>query len=405
MLSRNGIISRRRVLAAVLISCLSLVPPVFAADPQQVYQEATEALYSLDFSKAESGFVELSGQYPDNPDYWNARASVVWLKILYDQQKLNMESFSGRDSFGTGDSKDAVAPEDEAKLRAMVDQAMTRANAALKKNPKDVQALYALGVSNATLASFEGTVQRSYRSAHSKARTARDLHEQVLKLDPGFHDAELTIGIYNYVVGVIPFPVRMLLSVFGVRGDGKDVGIRQLETAAAKGKRAAIDAKMLLIVVYNREQQFDRSLKLLDELHGRYPRNFMFEMSKGIVLGKMNRWDQAVDAYARIADKATRRVDGYERLRVEKVFYELGNAQIQAHRFDDAAASFGRVAASAASTPNEKGSSHLWIGKVLDGKKERAKAVEHYKAVEALDCDPALKKEARDLVRKPFGSR
>ena len=75
----------------------------FAADPKTIYEQSTEALYNLDFNTAQRGYETLTREYPDNPDYWNALASSIWLRILYNQQKLSIESFSGG-SLGTRES-------------------------------------------------------------------------------------------------------------------------------------------------------------------------------------------------------------------------------------------------------------------------------------------------------------
>src|SRR4030095_12835942 len=113
------------------------------------------------------------------------------------------ESFAGS-SLGTKDSRDAIDATQEKRLRETIANAIAKSDALLQKNPQDVRALYAKGISHATLASFEATAKRSYFSAGSKAKTARDLHEEVLALDPSFDDARMSIGAYNYVVGVIP---------------------------------------------------------------------------------------------------------------------------------------------------------------------------------------------------------
>src|SRR5687768_793714 len=110
MLSLKGIINPR-VLRPILVVCLlerafAGVTPVFAADPQ-LYKDSVDALYSLDFSTAENGFESLTRQDPANPAYWNGLASMIWSKIMYDQQKLNMDSFSGS-TLGTNDSRDTV---------------------------------------------------------------------------------------------------------------------------------------------------------------------------------------------------------------------------------------------------------------------------------------------------------
>ncbi len=273
-----------------------LVQSALAADAKQTYEEATNALYNLDFTTAEHGFETLTHDYSDNPDYWNGLASAIWVRITFNQQKLNIESFSGR-SLGTRDSKDTVNPADEKRLRETVGIAIQKAETILKKYPSDVRALYAKGISQGTLAAFEATVKRSYVSAHGKAKEAHDLHQQVLKLDPTFNDAQLGVGAYDYVVGVLPGLLRFVLSPLGVRSAGKDIGIQELEAVAAKGKIASTDAKMILVVVYTREKRYEEALKLLEELHSRYPRNFPFELAKASLYGKMQRWNDAERVY------------------------------------------------------------------------------------------------------------
>src|SRR5215468_6256094 len=110
MLSLNGIMLRRYVLFCIVLlgSCIWAA----AADPKLIYDQSTDALYNLDFNTAQHGYETLTHDYFDNPDYWNALAASIWLRIMYDQQKLNVESFSG-DSLGTKDSRDAVNPKEE----------------------------------------------------------------------------------------------------------------------------------------------------------------------------------------------------------------------------------------------------------------------------------------------------
>ena len=389
--------------AVVVISCLSVHTAV-AADPEQNYADGVHQLYSLDFAASEASFRSLTKDHPENPDYWNALASSYWLKTLYDQQKLNMESFSSKDRFGTMDSKETVTEAEEKQLRVTLEKALAAAEAILKKDPKNTRALYAKGASYATLASFEATIRRSWLSAARKAKTARNLHKDVLKLDPNFNDARTSVGIYNYAVGSLSWGARMLVGVVGLGGDGKEAGIRDLEIAAAKGIRAAVDARMLLVVVYSREQKYDKALKLLDELHAKYPRNFMLEMSKASLYTKMKRWDLAAQSYRHVTEKIAARKDGYERMRIEKVYYELANSEFQAQKFDEATRTFGLVTSGSTATASEKAHAHLWMGRMSDSRRNRADALKHYNAVLGLDVDSEIKSDAQRLIRKPFGS-
>jgi len=221
-----------------------------------------------------------------------------------------------------------------------------------------------------------------------------------LKLDPSFHDARIAVGTYDYVVSVIPALLRWILRI---GGSDKATGIRELEMGVAKGKLARTDGRMLLAVVYSREKRYNDALQVLNDLHGKYPRNFVFELSKGSVYEKMRQWDKAIQVYDQVLSKNTAKTDGYERLREEKIHYFIGNANVHRRQFDRAVESFHKVIAGANATPDEKAGSHLWIGKMLDSKKDRARAVQHYDAVLASKCDPELQAEARKYKRRAYG--
>ncbi len=385
------------------IMALLLSASLVVASPQPVvsYEQAVDALYNLDFSIAESAFHSLIQKDESNPDNWNGLASTIWLKILYDQQKLNADSYSGAD-IGGKRSRDAVSADDEKRLRDTVNTAITKANAMLAKNPKDIRALYALGVANATLAAFEGIAQRSYIAAVNRAKSAKNYHQQVLKLDPAFHDAQLSIGTFDYGVSIIPRLYRMIACFMGVCGSGKAEGIRKLELAMRQGTRTTTDARMILIVAYNREKRFVESLHLLDELRSKYPRNFQFELEQGGVHEKMKDWNGAVQVYQHVLSKIAAKQDGYERLREELVYRELGEANVNRLNLDEAIAAFNKVVTGAKATPAEKADAFIWLGKIYDSQNLRPKAVEQYRAVLKLDCDPGYKETAQGFIKKPY---
>jgi len=395
--------SRCYLLLGLIVSAFCFAPASYpaAVDPKVVYDQSTDALYNLDFNTAQHGYETLTREYPDNPDYWNALASSIWLKILYDQQKLSIESFSGG-SLGTKESGDSVKPADEKRLRDTVAIAIAKADGILKKDPDNVRALYAKGIANGTLASFEASAKRSYVSASGKAKAARDLHQQVLKLDPTFDDARMSIGTFNYVVGVIPFVVRAPLVILGIRGEGKDIGITQLETVAAKGKTTSTDARMMLLIVYNREKRYDDALKTANGLHTRYPRNFIFHLAKASIYGKMKRWDEAVETYQEILAKIEAKKDGYERLAAHKVYYSLGTSNMERLQFDTAVEAFSHVAKSKEAPPDDRANAYLWMGKIYDSGGHRAEAIQQYDAILALKCDPDIKSQAQQYKRKPY---
>jgi predicted Zn-dependent protease len=395
-------VGRAVPLLLILFALASFDQAALASDAKEIYEQAMNASYNLDFNTAERGYESLTRDYPDNPDYWNALASVIWLKIALKQQKLNLESFSGR-TLGTRESRDAVDPAEEKRFRDTIAIAIQKADAILAKNPNDVYALYAKGIANGTLGSFEATIKRSYVAAYTKARVARDLHEQLLKLDPTFDDAELSIGAYDYVIGVIPGFVRFLLAPLGVRGAGKEIGIQELEKVASNGKMASTDAKMVLTVVYTREKQYEQALRMYEDLHAQYPGNYAIRMAEASVYGRMQKWDEADRIYGEILEKVIDKTDGYDRLRPARVYYAMGANDIAGQQFEKAIDAFSHVVAASDATEDEKGRAYLWLGKLFDSKKDRNKAVEQYNFLLTINCSPALKSEALKYKRKPYG--
>src|SRR5262249_25104207 len=159
------------------------------------------------------------------------------------------------------------------------------------------------------------------------------------------------------------------------------------ETAAAKGKNTSTDARMMLIVVYNREKRYDDALKIVSELHMRYPRNFIFEMAKASTYAKMKRWDDEARTYEQILAKVDCRKDGNDRLAEPKVYCLLGNSNVDRLQFDAAIDAFGHVVKIKDVPTNDKANAHLWMGKIYDSGGQRTLALQQYDAILALDCD------------------
>src|SRR5207248_9526469 len=156
-------------------------------------------------------------------------------------------------------------------FRELTDPATQHAQARLQSNPRDPMALTMLGATASFQASFSVTSERRFIAAVGVCSSGVDTHRDVIKLDPNFHDAELTIGMYDYIVGTLPLPARMLASIAGSHGSKKR-GIQTLERVAKEGQWTRDDAKVLLLAIYKKEKRFPEALALSRELQGKYPR-------------------------------------------------------------------------------------------------------------------------------------
>src|SRR5205085_3847568 len=234
-----------------------------------------DALLNLDYEEAQRKFRELAHGFPDHPAGTHYLAASLWLKTLNQSRRLqsglyNSESFYAK-------NEDKVDPALVAQFRELSRTAKQLAEARLKQNPRDTDALYFLGLTQGLKASFEAAVERRFIAALRDGSDAVDKHRDVLKLDPNFNDARITIGMYDYILGGLPFPVRVLAGLTGNRGSKKR-GLAGLELVAREGTWARDDAKVLLIPLYKRERRFTDALKLTRELAAAYPRNYLFKL-------------------------------------------------------------------------------------------------------------------------------
>jgi tetratricopeptide (TPR) repeat protein len=289
------------------------------------------------------------------------------------------------------------------------------AKARLKANPQDVEALYFLGATEGLKAAFGAAVQRSFMSALRDGASSVDRHREVIKLDPNFHDAELTIGLYDYTVGSLALPVKLLVGIGGVRGSKKR-GLLTLERVVKEGRYARDDARALLIVLYKREKRYADALAMSRELGAKYPRNYLFRLESADALVTQAALErQASDSAGAVAaereafeifdallhDRAVRESSRS----LDLIHFRYGDALFVAGRFDEAAREF----LAAASTPGAESSlatiARLRAGQALDLSGKRNEALLQYRSVlERPDVDNAHE-EAKRGLREPYKTR
>lgn len=236
--------------------------------------EGYEALYNLDYETARNRFQKMIELAPDHPAGPQCMASSLWVQQLNQSWELKATLYS------TGaytDGKSAIDRKQSDEFRKWIRRAKLLSQSRLRTNPRDVEALYFLGAAEGVEASFAAGVERKFMAAFRAGTDSVDHHREVLKLAPDFHDAELTIGLINYIVGSLPLPTKMLVATMGVRGSKKR-GLEALERVATEGKWARDVARVLLVDLYKREKRWADAGGVARELAARYPRNYLFKL-------------------------------------------------------------------------------------------------------------------------------
>ncbi|HEY5885497.1 MAG TPA: hypothetical protein VIT88_12470 [Pyrinomonadaceae bacterium] len=233
-----------------------------------------EALYSLDYETANRRFKEMVRLFPDHPAGPQCLAATLWMQEL-NRSRHQQASLYSTESFY--DRQEKPNPQLVQQFHSLTRTAVQLAEARLKRNRRDLEALYFLGVTEGLRAVFAAAVERKFTSALTHSSRAVDRHREVLKLDPNFHDAELSIGMQDFIVGSLPLPVKIMASIGGVRGSKKR-GLETLERVAREGRWARGTARLLLIDFYKREKRWTEALVTAREMAERYPRNYLFKL-------------------------------------------------------------------------------------------------------------------------------
>lgn len=370
-----------------------------------------EALYNLDYDKAERDFKEIVRLYPSHPAGPQLLAARLWIKTLYESRRLQSSLYSSESFYASGDDK--VDPKIIAGFRNLTREAKRLSEVRLKQNPKDIEALDWLAAIQGLKASFEEAVERRHFAALKDGDDAVDHHREVLKLDPNFIDAGLTVGLYEYVVGSLPLPIKVVAGITGFRGSKKR-GLAMLERVAHEGTWSRDDAKTLLIVLYTREKRFSEALSHARDLSAKYPRNYLFRLeaadalvSQAEVERKNKNTEAAVkaerEAFATFDDLLhDRSVRDTVSRALDLVHFKYGEVLLTAGEGERAAKEFLAATRVERAEPTLVTMAHLYAARAFDLAGKRDDALSQYREVLTRPDIYAAHDEAKKGLRQPY---
>ncbi|HOK45820.1 MAG TPA: tetratricopeptide repeat protein [Bryobacteraceae bacterium] len=357
--------------------------------------------YNLRCEEAIAEFTRETQEQPTDPRVFNHLAQAILYRDMYRAGALESELVTGANPFLRRPKVEA-SPEDQRMFDSAIARAIQLAQARLKENPADTEALYTLGVSYGLRANYDFLVRKAWKDALRNATNARKYHERVLRLDPGQIDAMLVPAVHNYVVGSLPWHWRVLGFLAGIRG-GKEEGIRGLELVAQKGVGNSIDAKILLCAVYRRERQPQKAIPLLQEMIRRFPQNYLFQMELAQMYSDLGDLEKALAPLRRLKQLKLRNPGAFPTLKLEKILFAEGNIQFWYNDLDAALANMKKAAASADDLDLNTGVlAWMRLGQIYDLKGQRALAVEAYRRAAAFAPESDAAKESRGYLSSPF---
>jgi tetratricopeptide (TPR) repeat protein len=346
-----------------------------ATEYDRLRAEGNRAVYNLDYQGAKEKFLQMTKLAPDRPAAYVYLANNLWLETLNKSRRLSTSLYSGTSFYIQKSESDSSDRDRDREFDRLINQAVALATAGLRKNPADAETLYYQASALGLRAGYTATVGRSFRRAIGDANKSIQLENKVLKLDPGYYDAYLSIGLYEYVVDSLPFGWRVLARLAGLKGS-KARGIQELQSVVQNGKYADDDARVLLIGLYTRERKPELALGILDYLAEKYPQNYLFGIERGRILYQVGRREQAAASFSALLGDAKIAVQA-----TDLINFQWGEALEEVGDYQPALDHHLAVINWPKSEAGLVSLAHLHAGEALDMLGKRSDAVSHYRIV------------------------
>jgi hypothetical protein len=365
-------------------------------------REAYDRFYQLDYPGAVARFEQFHAQHPGDPQGTALLLNVVLFQELYRLDLLDT-SFYSNDGFASGKRPNGQDPKVRDRIFALTDEAVHEADWRLSQNPKDVDALYARGWASSLKATYLALVERGFAGGLRLSIEAKNDHQHVLQLDPNYSDAKLVFGIYEYVVGSLPLPFRMLVSAAGFSGS-KAKGMQMLRDAADHGTITSVEARTTMALFLRREGKYAEAMQIVSSLRNQYPHDFLFCLEEANLRRESGASGNAVDAYRSLIDSA--KMPGYfPSAHIDLAYFGLGESLVAQQHFREAAEAYEQAAWSPAAGAELKRRSLVAAGKSRDQSGERSQAVKDYQAAIEIGVDSEQADLARRFLNTPYRNK
>ena len=366
-------------------------------DPQ--VREAYDHFYNLDYPGAVARFEKYREEHPGDPQASGYLLNALIFQELYRQDLLDT-TFYASDGFLTGKHATEEDPKARDRIFALADEAVREADWRLNKNPNDVDALFARGWVRSLRCTYVAMVERGFAAGFRLAMKAKDDCQRALEIDPDYVDAKLIVGVYQYVVGALPWPFKLMIGFAGITGS-KSRGLALLRDAADHGVVTSVEARTAIALFLRREARYKEAIVVVRSLKKQYPHNFLFCLEEANLRKDDGEGMAAVEAYEQIvADNA--RPGYFASARLELVDFGLGDALRGQRHYGEAAAAYERAAWTPNVGPELKLRSLLAAGECRDLNGERQLAVRDYQATIQAGPNTSRADTARKHLRNPY---
>jgi tetratricopeptide (TPR) repeat protein len=362
-------------------------------------REAQDHFYNLDYVGALSRFEAIQRANPQSAIAIGYVLMTVVFRELYHQDLLDT-TYYAHDSFLTSKRNIPVPQATRDRIESLTNSAIALCDQQIKHNPGDANAYFARGYARGMHAVFLTLVDHSFVAAARQGYASRGDSEQTLKLDPGYVDAKMAIGIQQFAVASLPRLVRIVVGIAGVSGN-KERGLGLLRETADHGIVTPIESRTALSLFLRHDGRYPEALAVQHGLAQQYPRDFLFRLEEANITKDEGNGPGAIALYQTvIAD--TRKPGYFVEPRLHMAYFGLADTQRGQNNIAAAAQSYLQAAAQPTCTEWIRRRAEINAGEMFDLLHNRDEAIKQYQLASAGGGDQSQTEAARRFLKTPY---
>jgi tetratricopeptide (TPR) repeat protein len=365
-------------------------------------REAHEHFYNLDYDGALARFEAIQKA---NPQSAIATGYVLMTLIFRElsHQDLLDTTYYAHDSFLTSKRSVTIPPATRDRIESLTNSAIALCDQQIKANPNDANAYFARGYARGMHAAFITLAEHSFVAAARQGLASRNDSEQALKIDPGYADAKMAIGIQQFAVASLPRFLRIMIGITGVTGN-KEKGLDLLRESAAHGIVTPIESRTALSLFLRHDARYPEAIVVQKGLADQFPHDYIFRLEVANLTKDSGNGPGAIIIYREILADAKKPGYFFEP-RLHMAYWGLADTQRGQNDIADAAQNYLLAAAQPSCSDWLRRRAQLNAGQMFDLLNNRDEAIKQYQLASAGGGDQSQADAARRYLKTPYVGR
>jgi len=367
-------------------------------------REAYNAVYNLDFDRADELFRQAIAADPDDAAAHRGAATAAWQRVLFLRGTLLSDDYAGHIRNTEVAPIPPPPPEIETAFHRHLDRAVTAAEKAVDRRYNEAGPHHDLGSALGLRVWYASSIEAKTWEPGRAARRAFYESQLAHKLDPARKDVGLVLGTYRYMLSGLPKTVQLLAAIIGFKG-GREEGLRLLEEAAATPGDLQEEAQFRLFLIYTGVGRHADAAAIIREMERTHPGNRLLLLEEACALlrgGQPAEAETRLDAgISRMRQETRPLMPGEE----ARWYYKRGMARVLTGQLGAAEDDLNRALGAGGVREWIVARIRIEFGKLADLRENRSKAESEYRAALAIAVrirDARTASEATRFLAEPF---